>query len=100
MDKQNIDDLIEKNAALNRSRGDLEKMSPGAYCYHRTFGVGQINGYDAEKNRLIIKFEGDSVRMMEPEFCLRKLDILSDNDMLVQFHNDPETIRQKLKKSS
>lgn len=100
MDKQNIDNLIEKNASLSRFRGDFEKMSLGAYCYHRTFGVGQINGYDAEKNRLIINFEGDAIRMMEPEFCLRKLDILHDNDMLVQFHKDPEMIRQKLKKSS
>ena len=100
MDKQNIELLIENDVNLERFRNNLENMAVGRYCFHRTFGIGQLKGYDAEKARLIIEFEDGTTRLMDPVFCIKKLEILDDNDLLVQFHKNPDEIRQKLKKSS
>jgi transcription elongation GreA/GreB family factor len=102
MEKKDIDSLIEGNFLLEKSRPDLEKMTSGTHCLHGSFGVGQLKGYDAEKKRLIIVFgDGNNEpRLMDPVFCIKKLEILQDDNLLVKFHNDPTEIRQKMKKSS
>lgn len=55
-------------------------MANGAYCMHRTWGFGEIKGYDAAINRLIIDFP-EANKMghgMAPAFCIDKLEILSN----------------------
>jgi transcription elongation GreA/GreB family factor len=99
VDKKDIESLIEKDFAMERLRSELEKMMPGAYCLHRSFGIGQMQSFDAEKTRLVISF-GDEIRQMDPAFCAKKLEMLADEDMLVKFYKNPEEVRQKMRKSS
>ncbi|MDR3144534.1 MAG: GreA/GreB family elongation factor [Puniceicoccales bacterium] len=100
MDKRDVDSLIVATPSLEKFRVDLEKMVPGAYCLHGSFGIGKLMGYDADKSRLMVEFGSAEPRPMDPVFCIRKLEILQNDDMLVRFHEDPEGIRQKMKKSS
>jgi hypothetical protein len=102
MEKKDIDNLIEGNFLLEMFRCDLEKMARGVYCFHGSFGVGQLKGYDAEKKRLIIVFgDGNNEpRLMDPVFWIKKFEIFQDDHLLVKFHNDPTEIGQKMKKSS
>ncbi|MDR2737581.1 MAG: GreA/GreB family elongation factor [Puniceicoccales bacterium] len=100
VDKKDVDDLIESGIASEGLRAELERMKPGKYCLHRSLGIGKLRGYDAEKKRLIVDFDGVESRLMDPVFCVRKLEILRDDDILVQFRNNPDEVRQKMKKSS
>lgn len=101
MDKETIDNLLDNETLNNREKSKLEKMIVGAYCIHQTWGFGQIKGYNLETKKLIIDFQNERTgQEMAPVFCVKKLEILDPNDLIVQFHNDPEEIRQKLKKSS
>ena len=72
MEKEDIDHLIEKNPSLEGERLGLERLHSGTYCLHRTFGMGQIVGYDSGENKLVIDFDEAGQRRMDPEFCLRK----------------------------
>ena len=49
MEKEDVDRLIEKDPSLEKERLGLEKLRCGTYCLHRTFGMGQIVGYDLVK---------------------------------------------------
>ena len=100
VDKQGIDALIEGDISLERFRESFERMNAGKYCFHRTFGIGQLKSYDAATKRLLIEFENGETRAMDPVFCIKKLEMLDDSDLLVQFSKSPDEIRQKLKKSS
>ncbi|MDR1595467.1 MAG: GreA/GreB family elongation factor [Puniceicoccales bacterium] len=100
MEKKDVEDLIGRDFALKKLRNTFEKMIPGAYCVHRSFGIGQLKGYDREKTRLAVDFGGSDVKLMDPVFCVKKLEILPDDDMLIRFHRNPDEIRQKTKKSS
>ena len=83
MNKEAIDLLIQKSPRLRRSRAKLETMQPGAYDVHCAWGLGQIKDYDERENRLIIDFqEGHQGHAMDPAFCIDKLEILADNDIL------------------
>lgn len=99
MNTEAIDRLIEKNPKLERARPILERMQPGSYCIHRSWGFGQIQSYSEEENRLIIDFEDDKKsHPMAPEFCVDKLQLLSESSVLVRKRTEPELIEKMIKK--
>ncbi|MEX0332523.1 MAG: GreA/GreB family elongation factor [Puniceicoccaceae bacterium] len=98
MNKEAIDLLIQKTPRLKRARAKLESMQTGAYCVHRAWGLGQIKDYDERENRLIIDFQsGREGHPMDPVFCVDKLEILDDDDILVRAQKDPPAIEEMIK---
>ncbi|MGC9450918.1 MAG: GreA/GreB family elongation factor [Oceanipulchritudo sp.] len=98
MNKEAIDLLIQKTPRLKRARAKLEAMQPGAWCVHRAWGLGQIKDYDERENRLIIDFQnGREGHAMDPVFCIEKLEILEENDILVRAQNDEAAIEELVK---
>ncbi|MDE6432544.1 MAG: GreA/GreB family elongation factor [Opitutales bacterium] len=100
MDSSLIDTLVGDDKRNERIKNKLQKMVVGAYCVHQTWGLGQIKGYNPATKKIIIDFAEKTGQEMDPLFCAKKLEILDNDSLLVQFHNDPEGVRQKLKKSS
>jgi transcription elongation factor GreA len=99
MNKEAIDAIIEKNPLLVHARHKLEAMQVGAYCLHRSWGFGKIIEYDAAQDRLIIDFEdGRDGHAMAPAFCVDKLEILADSDILVRSRLDKASVETQMKK--
>ena len=98
MNKEAIDHIIETNPKLKGARHALELMQPGAYCIHRSWGFGQIKDYDEANNKLIIDFkDGKEGHPMDPAFCVGKLHILDETDLLVRQQLEPDTIADMIK---
>ena len=100
MDKELISALIEKNPNLKRFSKKMESMVPGAYCMHHSWGFGQIQEYDSENNRILIDFfeQERKNHPMDPGFCAKKIDILSDKHILVLQHQDPSLVDSMIAK--
>ena len=100
MDKELISALIDKNPNLKRFSKKMESMVPGAYCMHHSWGFGQIQGYDSENNRILIDFfeQERKNHPMDPGFCAKKIDILSDKHILVLQHQDPSLVDSMIAK--
>jgi transcription elongation factor GreA len=50
---------------------------------------------------MIIDFSSGKIgQEMDPLFCVKKLEMLDEDSLMVRFHTDPDGIRQQLKKSS
>ncbi len=97
MNKEAIDLLIHKNPALKSVRGKLEAMKSGTYVMHRSFGLGQIKEYNPKTNRLVIDFQdGKGDHSMDPAFCVDKLDILSEDNILVRQREKPNLVAEIL----
>ena len=100
MNQEAIDLLIRKSPRLKRHRAKLEAMKAGTYCVHRSWGMGVIRRYDEQENRLVIDFEdGQDGHQMDPEFCVEKLDVLEEGDILVASRQEPERIQEMIKKN-
>ena len=97
MNPESIDKLVTKNPKLRNKREALEAMKDGAYCMHGSWGFGQIKSYDATVNRLIIDFEGKPGHSMDPAFCVDKLEILPDDNLLVRYRNDRAALEEEMK---
>ena len=99
MNAEAIDLLVLENPKLESARGRLDAMQDGAYCIHRSWGLGQIKSYDEKERKLIIDFEDDKTgHAMDPVFCLTHLEVLSPNHIIVKHRTDPEEVEELLKK--
>ena len=99
MNKNAIDTLLEKNPKLTSLRSKFEAMVPGSYCLHRSWGFGKIVDYNEAEDRLIIDFEeGKQGHAMAPAFCADKLEVLSENDVLVKSRTEPDFVAELVKK--
>lgn len=99
MKPEAIDLLIEQKPALKSARLKLEAMQPGAYCMHRSWGFGRIATFDEAEGKLIIDFEeGKEGHRMDPAFCVDKLEILPEENILVRRRTHPEEIEEMIKK--
>ena len=101
MNKEAIEMLVSKHPDLKGSLEKLEAMQPGAYCIHRSWGIGVIRDYDEKSQRLIIDFEDSDKKghPMDPAFCVDKLDVLSAGNILVRQRTEPDVIEEMIKKN-
>lgn len=97
MNPESIDKLVKKNIKLRNKREALEAMKDGAYCLHGSWGFGQIKSYNEATNRLIIDFEGKQGHAMDPAFCVDKLEILEDDNLLVRYRTDKAKLEEEMK---
>ncbi len=98
MNKEAIERLIEKNPRLKDSYAKLEALEPGAYCMHGSWGFGYIKSYDKVADRLIIDFDGRPDHPMAPAFCVDKLEVLPETNILVRSKKEAEHIAELIKK--
>lgn len=99
MTKEDIDELIAKNPEISAIREKLEAMKDGAFCMHRSWGLGKVVGYDSASARLLFDFPevGKSGHKMDPGFAAEKLEILPENHLLVRKYTDAGTIEKMIK---
>jgi transcription elongation GreA/GreB family factor len=104
MNTSEIESILNANPDLRdqQSREKLEAMQDGAYCQHQTWGFGQIQSYDAANDRLIIDFteqgKEKSGHRMAPKFCVKNLEILRADHILVRQKTEPKVIEELVKK--
>jgi transcription elongation GreA/GreB family factor len=101
MNKEAIELLVSKHPDLKGSCEKLESMQKGAYCIHRSWGLGIIRDYDEKTQKLVIDFEDGDLKghQMDPAFCVDKLDVLPPDSILVRQRTEPEVIEEMIKKN-
>ena len=99
MNPESIDRLIAKNPKLRNKRQKLEQMHDGAYWMTGSWGFGRIVSYDEASKKLIIDFEGKPGHKMDPVFCVDKLEVLDDDNLLVRYRTDRENLEKEMKDS-
>lgn len=100
MNVEIIDQLIVKDPSLESSRPALEAMTEGAYCIHKSWGLGKIVGFESDRSMLLIDFEEDERKShaMDPVFCLGKIEVLDSEHIISRHRNSTEEIDKMAKK--
>ena len=100
MNLEVIDRLIEKDPSLESSRPALEAMKEGACCIHRSWGFGQISGYDPEREMILIDFEEEDRKnhAMDPVFCLGNWRFYPMTTFLSKHRSNPSEVETMAKK--
>ncbi|MDR2668261.1 MAG: GreA/GreB family elongation factor [Puniceicoccales bacterium] len=97
MDDSAVERLLVKYPLLERQRDRLAAMCPGAFCFHRTFGFGEIAEYDENANKIVVDFHGMPHHAIDPIFAIKHLAVLPEDHLLVRFKKDPEAVKSLLR---
>lgn len=73
---------------LPAADGDkLSKLEPGAFCQHKSWGVGRVAEWDFLGDRMLIDFEGKPGHPMKLAFAVSSLDLLPADHFLAKRHS-------------
>ena len=97
MDSDVIESILNQNPSLRKQRGKLESMVRGAYCLHRSWGVGLIRAYQTDTQKLLIDFKDKSGHLMDPIFCVKHLEILDEKSVLARYYKDSKGVEELAK---
>ena len=85
--------LVE-SGRLNQKAGEqLSKLAPGAFCSHRSWGVGKIASWDLLGDSIIIDFEEKPGHVMKLAFAAKSLQVLEPDHILAQRVANPDEIK-------
>ncbi len=66
----------------------LDKMSPGRYCCHASWGAGKVVSWNLVAKKLTIDFEGKHNHEVALEFAPRIVEFINDDHFLVKRYED------------
>ncbi len=100
MNSESLEKIIKNNPKLIGKEQKLEAMQAGKYCMHNSWGIGEIVDIDTDSNRIIINFKEKQNHSMDIAFCVDKLIILDDNDIIVRNIKNPAEVEAEMKNYS
>lgn len=79
---------------LSREDGEkLSKLSPGAFCVHKSWGAGRIAEWDLLGDKMVIDFEDKKGHPMKLGFAIGSLDPLPGEHLLARRVADPAGLK-------
>ncbi|HEX8281049.1 MAG TPA: hypothetical protein VF551_06710, partial [Chthoniobacterales bacterium] len=89
--------LIESGKLTNRQADQLEKLRPGTYCLHKSWGFGQVAEWNLLLNQIVIDFQGKKGHPMQLAYAADNLTPLSAQHFLTRKATDLPGIKELLK---
>lgn len=72
---------------------EIDQLSPGAFCVHKSWGVGKIVKWDLPESRIIIDFEGKPGHSMALKFAASSLEPIVEGHFLAKRHSQLEELK-------
>src|SRR5882757_4899803 len=86
---------------LTRIQGAaLEKLQPGSYAFHKSWGFGQIEAIDYLVNQMTIHFKGKRSHPMQISYAADSLQPIANDHILAQKAADLEGVKARAKEQT
>ncbi len=93
--ESDIQKAIETGKITQEQAPTLEKLQPGAYCTHRSWGFGRIAEWNVLINQITIDFQTKKGHQMQLGYAAESLDPLPDDHILAQVASDPAAVKKQ-----
>lgn len=70
----------------------LDRIAPGRYCFHATWGVGKVVSWSLPAKKLVIDFEENPEHEVALEFAPKILEFINEDHFLVRRYEDTESL--------
>jgi transcription elongation GreA/GreB family factor len=85
--------LLEAGKLTNKSADQLEKLKPGTFCLHKSWGFGRVREWNLLLNQIVIDFASKKSHPMQAQYAAENLTPLAPEHFLVRKVTDIEAIR-------
>src|ERR687887_1101486 len=88
-----LEKLVEAGKLTPRAAQQLEKLKPGTFCLHKSWGFGRVSEWNLLLNQIVIDFAGKKSHPMQAQYAAENLTPLAEDHFLVRKATDLASIK-------
>src|SRR5438046_1172800 len=92
-----LEKLVEAGKLTPRAAQKLEKLKPGTFCLHKSWGFGRVADWNLLLNQILIDFEKKKAHPMQLHYAAENLTPIPAGHFLAQKANDLVALKNQLK---
>jgi transcription elongation factor GreA len=89
-----LEKLVESGKLTARGAEQLEKLKPGTFCLHKSWGFGRVAEWNLLLNQIVIDFAGKKSHPMQIQYAAENLTPLAPGHFLARKANDLASIKK------
>jgi transcription elongation factor GreA len=89
-----LEKLVESGKLTARGAEQLEKLKPGTFCLHKSWGFGRVAEWNLLLNQIVIDFAGKKSHPMQIQYAAENLTPLAPEHFLARKANDLASIKK------
>jgi transcription elongation GreA/GreB family factor len=93
-----LEKLVESGKLTPKAADQLEKLKPGTYCLHKSWGFGKVAEWNLLLNQIVIDFQGKKGHPMQLTYAADNLAVIEPTHFLARKATDLAGIKELLKK--
>ena len=82
-----LEKLVESGKITARSADQLEKLKPGTFCLHKSWGFGRVAEWNLLLNQIMIDFPGKKAHGMQLTYAAENLAVIPPEHFLAKKYN-------------
>src|SRR6476620_1843322 len=83
-----LEKLVEAGKLTAKAADQLEKLKPGTYCLHKSWGFGRVADWNLLLNQILIDFTGKKAHPMQLEYAAENLTVIPPEHFLARKAGD------------
>jgi len=92
-----LEKLVESGKLTTKSAGQLEKLKPGTFCLHKSWGFGRVREWNLLLNQIVIDFATKKFHPMQAQYAAENLTPLAPEHFLVRKATEIASIKNLTK---
>lgn len=92
-----LEKLVESGKLTARQADQLEKLTPGTFCLHKSWGFGRVAEWNLLLNQILIDFPGKKAHSMQLPYAAENLTLIPPGHFLAKKANDLKGIKELVK---
>src|SRR5216110_3772663 len=92
-----LNKLVEAGKLTPHAAGQQEKLKPGTFCLHKSWGFGQVAEWNLLLNQIVIDFKTKARHPMQLAYAAENLIPISAGHFLARKVKEPDAIKALLK---
>ena len=89
-----LEKLVESGKLTARGAEQLEKLKPGTFCLHKSWGFGRVAEWNLLLNQVVIDFDGKKSHPMQIHYAAETLAPLAADHFLSRKASDLATVKK------
>ncbi len=85
--------LIDSGNLTPKDAAILDQLKPGTFCLHKSWGFGQVHGWNLLLNQIVIDFQTKKQHVMQPKYATDSVQPLREDHILVRKALDPGALK-------
>ena len=90
--------LVESGKLTAHAAEQLEKLKPGTFCLHKSWGFGRVAEWNLLLNQILIDFKGKKGHPMQLQYAAQNLTVIPEGHFLARKATDLATVKDQIKK--